>query len=208
MKRILLVLILFLALGPKGTANALTYNFDAIPEARYDETAFSNLFPGVSFENINSTTKRFIVMPHGTLEPDFAGNVVLNEWYDTPGNSTIAIFDSPTGFVSVTMGQNNGNSSYAIYLEAYDSSNNLITSDSDTIPATSFAGYNLSVSSTSADIAWVKFWGFGYKNNAVYWDNFTFNLNLLTVPVDIHPQNCPNVLDVGAGWLPSAILGT
>ncbi len=68
----------------------------------------------------------------------------------------------------------------SLYLYAYDSANALVDSAYFYNSASSYAGNTLSVSTGSASIAWVEFYGVSLltnngNNNSVYWDNFTFN---------------------------------
>jgi len=147
-----------------------TYNFDAVSPGTYTEANFNALFPGVSFNNTGGDAFEVLYV---SLLPDFSGNAVLNSPYDTSGNSTIATLSSLVGFVSVTMGDYNGDADN-LYLYAYDAASNLVGSDLFVNPASSYAGHTLSVSSAISNIAWVEFYGVGLGNNSVFWDNFSF----------------------------------
>ncbi len=181
---------LIFAIG--GSVSAITHDFDSIATGTYSEAAFSSFFGGVSFDNTGGNEFEVRSKP-SSLQPDFFGNVILNSPYNTLGNSTIATLDNSTDFVSVTLGDMNGDSDN-LFLNAYDSSGNLVGSDFYANPASSYAGHTLAVSSLSADIAWVEFYGKGANNNSVFWDNLTFN----ETPAVPEPSS---ILLLGAGLL-------
>ncbi len=181
-----LIFAVCLLLGATGTAHAITYDFNSIelePKYNYNykyytETDFNSLFSGVSFHNTfdNTLTEiRFQIRKvTSDMEADFSGNMVMSYPWSNDG-MTIATFDIPTDFVSVTMGDR-GMDPDNLYLKAYDSSGSLIGKDFYENPGDSFAGRTLSVSTSSASIAWVEFYGIDWWGvNTVYWDNFTFN---------------------------------
>jgi len=175
-----------------GNVEARTYDFNTFSPGSYTETVFNTLFEGVTFDNTggNDFSIRAI-----TLQGDFSGNAVVNQPYNTYGNSTIATFSFPTNLVSVTMGDYGADDDY-LYLFAYNSSNTLVGQATFTNPFSSYMGTTLSVSTTDRDIAWVSFYGVGNNNNSVFWDNFTFNeYRAPSVPVP------PAVLLFGSGLL-------
>ena len=176
MKRLIMVCLVLLL--SSGSALATTYDFNAVTPNTYNETQFNALFSGVAFDNSGGDS--FDVNPQ-SLQPDFSGNAVLNNPYSSEGNRTIATFVTLTNFVSVTMGDYDADEDN-LYLNAYDTLNNLITSDFFLNPFESSAGKTLSVSSLSWNIARVEFYGVGTNNNSVYWDNFTFNEGSVQVP--------------------------
>jgi hypothetical protein len=61
-----------------------------------------------------------------------------------------------------------------IYLVAYDSSGNVVASDSAVLPATLIGRMSLSVRSSTVNIAYIDFWGVGANINSVYFDNVCF----------------------------------
>ena len=128
------------------------------------EAAVNANTPGVTFDNTGGSSFT-ISSPFGTIS-------LINFPYNTIGNSTIATFSSLTDYVSVDMGDYGGDVDN-LYLEAYDAANILVDS---AYFSSSVSGLNtLSVSTGTASIAWVEFYGVGVNNNSVYWDNFTFN---------------------------------
>ena len=171
---ILLAVVGMVSIPVRAEAVLMTINFDSIGNGYYSEADFNSNFTGASFDNTGGDG--FDISSSLSLTADFSGQVVLNNPYDTLGNSTIATLDSLTSFVSVTIGDKDADAD-ELYLYAYDSLNNLIGSDSFSNPASSYAGHTLSVS--AASIAWVEFYGVGGNNNSVYWDNFTYDA---TVP--------------------------
>lgn len=167
---------LFLGLAlvfASATAHAavISYDFDTVTAGTYTETDFSAMFGGVSFDN--STNSSFSVTSCSLLGDFTCGNAILNTGYSTVGNSTIATFDSLVDSVSVTIGDYNADAD-SLYLNAYDSANNLIASDFFANPSSSYNGYTLNVA--AANIAYVEYYGVGlYGGNNVYWDNLSFN---------------------------------
>jgi len=155
---------------------AVTFDFNSLATGYYTEAQFNSNFVGVSFDN---TGGNGFDIQSSTLQPDFSGNAILNEPYYTVNNLTRATFASLTNFISVTLGDFNQDPD-TLYLFAYDSSNNVIGSQSYNLPADSYAGITLSLS--VANIAYVEFYGVGVNYNSVYWDNFTFNETTNPVP--------------------------
>ena len=167
-----------------GTATAVTFDFNSLTPGSYTEGSLSSLFSGVSFNNTGGdgfTVYDSTTLASGLLQLDFTGNVLLNDAYGAPGNSTIASFDYTTDFASVTLGDLNQDYD-DLYLFAYDSSNALLDSDYFANPAGSYAGTTLSVSSLAGDIAWVEYYGVGTNYNSVFWDNLSFNMTEQPVP--------------------------
>ena len=71
-----------------------------------------------------------------------------------------------------------------LYLRAYDGANNLIGSDDDFIPAndgSSITAATLSVNTLSY-IHHVEFWGVGFWENSVYFDNVEFGMTPVPEP--------------------------
>lgn len=179
MKKIFLVLcIALITMFVSSASFAVTYDMNSISAGTYSETNFNANFLGVSFNNSGGDS---FVLHSASLYPDFSGNAVINSPYSTIGNSTIAIFDTATDYVSVTMGDYNADAD-DLYLKAYSSNNSLVDSDFYQNPSTSYAGYTLIVSSAMVNIAYVEFYGIGVSNNSVYWDNFSFNETGAPVP--------------------------
>ena len=159
-----------------GSVQAEVYDFNAIATGCYTEAALSSHCPGISFNNTGG--KDFYVDTVSNLDLDFSGNAVLNWPYDTPGNSTVATFDLPVTFFSVTMGDYNADAD-TLFLYAYNADNSNVAIDFKIFnnPATSYAGHTLSVASMAGDIARVEFYGVGAGDgnyNSVYWDNVAF----------------------------------
>jgi hypothetical protein len=165
MKRIIIIT---LVIAFCSGAQAEMYDFNTTPTGYYTEGEFSALFPGISFDNTGGDS--FRVDNVGSMLPDFSGRVVLNEPYGTPGNSTIATFDAPVTYFSITMGDA-GADTDDLFLYAYNSDDVLVDSDFYANPATSYAGHTLSV---IGNIAWVEYYGVGDGYNSVFWDNVSF----------------------------------
>jgi hypothetical protein len=180
MKKVILIGILAVLLIP-GSALALTYDFNSLTPGTYTETAFNSFFisDGVTFSNESGfAVRQFDVQGTGGLQPAFSGNAILSS--TVSDNRTIARFTRPTDSVSVTLGDFNADSDQ-LFLIAYDSSGGVITRVGAFNSETSYAGQTLTVTSTTANIAWVAFGGAvgltDATNSVVYWDNFTFNEN-------------------------------
>lgn len=173
MKRALMILLSIgvVSFAAKAEATLITYDFNSLAGGSYTEAAFNTNFLGVTFDNTGGSAFQIQTV---SLDPDFSGQAVLNSPYSTAGNSTIATLSSLTDYVSVTIGDYDADVD-DLYLNAYDSFNALLDSAYFYNPASSYAGNTLSVSTGSASIAWVEFYGVGVNNNSVYWDNFTFN---------------------------------
>ncbi|MBI4949963.1 MAG: PEP-CTERM sorting domain-containing protein [Deltaproteobacteria bacterium] len=173
MKRALMILLSIgvVSFAAQAEATLITYDFNSLASGTYTEAAFNTNFLGVAFDNTGGSNFEIQTV---SLDPDFSGQAVLNAPYSTSGNSTIATLSSLTDYVSVTIGDYDADADN-LYLYAYDSANALLDSAFFYNPASSYAGNTLIVSTGSASIAWVEFYGVGVNNNSVYWDNFTFN---------------------------------
>ena len=93
--------------------------------------------------------------------------------------------------VSVAMGDFNADSEN-LFLNAFDSLNNLLASDAAFLAASVFGGPTLTVASATA-IAYVTFGSSGSFPNSVFFDNFTYTATATDVPP---PTN--NVPDASA----------
>ncbi|MBI5453256.1 MAG: PEP-CTERM sorting domain-containing protein [Deltaproteobacteria bacterium] len=164
MKKALIFLFCSVVASYAATAEAtqITYDFNGW-YGTYTEAEFNSYTPGVTFDNTGGSS--FLIS---------FSDVVGNSPYNTIGNSTIATFSSLMAYVSVDMGDH-GVDADNLYLNAYNSANTLVDSAFLYNPASSYALNTLSVSTGSASIAWVEFYGVGVNNNSVYWDNFTFD---------------------------------
>jgi len=187
LKLISVVVALALAASP---ANAELYDFNGLSAGYYTEAALSNLCPGISFDNTGGDG--FAVQAASGLGAPFSGNAVINAPYNTLGTSTVATFDVPVTYFSVTMGDLGGDAD-DLYLFAYDTYDGLVASDYFANPANSDAGHTLSV--TGASIAWVAFYGEGQNGNSVYWDNVSFT------PVPVPGAAVLGVLGLGAAGM-------
>lgn len=178
-KSLLIVCSLIFAISISSSAFAVTYDFNSMASGTYSEADFNSYFLGVSFNN-TSENSFWVGDTTDDLQADFSGMAVLNLGFNNVGNSTIATFSAATDFVSVTMGDYNGDAEN-LYLNAYNNANVLIGSAFFANPESSYAGATLSVSSILADIAYVEFYGLDDRGlNTVFWDNFTFNENANT----------------------------
>jgi len=105
--------------------------------------------------------------------PFSAPNSILPDNSNTPGNHTMARPAVAVKGAGVTMGDYDGDQD-TIYLNAYDKNGNLVKSVSGAVPASLYGGVSLSVKSTTANIAYIDFYGVGTNNNSVYFDNVCF----------------------------------
>lgn len=143
---------------------------DTVAAGDFSEVVFSS---GTDLLRIETMTSGW---PPTTI--GFSGNIV----YTSPS------FDSDYPFradfsigniqmVSVMVGDYNQDAD-SLYLEAYDSSDNLLNSDTAEMDSDIYGGYTLSVSTTT-DIAYVLFSNTGTYPHSVYFDNFSYS----SVPV-------------------------
>lgn len=184
-KNMLSLFILLLTLLISSFSYAVTYDMNSMTTGYYSEAQFNSAFSGVSFDNTQGDGFDIYSCLDEDLEPDFSGNAVMNSNFSIEGSSTRATFSESVSFVSVTIGDRNSDADL-LYLYAYASDNSLIGSDSFANPYDSYAGTTLIVSSSSANIAYVEFFGVGGLFNSVLWDNFSFEVedsyNQLPVP--------------------------
>jgi len=176
MKRILTILTAVLFVGLfAAPAQAVLIDFDSLADGYYDESSFSALFADLDFQNTGGGG--FDVQSVSGGYP-FSGKSILNNTYNTPGNSTIVAFNSVADSVSVLLGDY-GSDSDKLFLRAYDSANNLIASDEGDITSSE---YGLTLSINAKNIAYVEFYGEGLHHNSVYWDDFQYTLQGPAVP--------------------------
>lgn len=177
MKRIIILVILVPLLIP-GSTNALTYTFDGLTAGRYDESTFNTLLTPGNYVTFTGGT--FVAQFGATdltlpITPSISGIAIYTYYTGTENaGETRATFDNPTDSVSIAFGDYNVDAERT-YLNAYDSSGNLIASAEFSNPADSYDSHTLSVS--AANIAYVLFGSTGVYPNSVFWDNFTFNEN-------------------------------
>jgi len=105
--------------------------------------------------------------------PFSSPNAVLPDNYSTPGNYSQAKPPVLVRRAAVTMGDYDADQDN-IFLNAYDSNGSLVASDTDVVPASLSGGVILTVSSATANIAYITFWGVGTNENSVYFDNVCF----------------------------------
>lgn len=105
--------------------------------------------------------------------PDFSGthSVIGPNTHDSGERYIADILVPAINFVSVVMGDL-GYDEDPLYLEAYNSSGQLIGTDYKLLPENAVGGLTLSVS-TSEDIAYVHFYSGQRYPGSVYFDNFT-----------------------------------
>jgi hypothetical protein len=105
--------------------------------------------------------------------PFSSPNAILPDNYSVPGNSSTAKPPVLVRRAAVTMGDYDADQDN-VFLNAYDSNGGLVASDTDVVPASLSGGVILTVSSTTANIASITFWGVGGSENSVYFDNVCF----------------------------------
>ena len=175
-----LFLILFLLLGVAVTATATTLNFDELSPGIILSNQYA--LQGIIFSNSNLYLRIYNVT--STLGPPFTLPIAI--WADNyfhQGNKSKATFSVPINYFSITMGDRQFDADN-LYLRAYDGANNLIGSDDDIIPAndgSSITAATLSVNTLSY-IHHVEFWGVGFWENSVYFDNVEFGMTPVPEP--------------------------
>lgn len=188
MKRCVLysVLILFAFMG---TANAITYDFESLPEGTYSESEFSNLFNGVSFNN-NGGGFEIFKSDLGSHVDDSYGGLRRDVSRFQPYLSTIATFDNLTDYVGITRLARNPHTVW-FFLRAYDADHNLLSQveqiywPSD--PFHPLASHTLEFKSDLANIAFVEFWSDdgNYTQGDGFWDDFSFSRSPIPEPTTL-----------------------
>ncbi len=161
-------------------AVGITYDFDEIPIGLYTEDQFNSFFEGIRFDNVNvmrGDSDGFRVTTVDSRDPsltaDFSGHVVINDPYEVAANSTTVYLDTPTDYVSITMGDF-GNDEDTLVLYAFDSAGRQVGYTTIINPDTSFAGVTLSVQTVLPTISSIEFFGpSNISNNSIFWDNLT-----------------------------------
>lgn len=158
----------------------ITYDFENIPAGFYTEDQFNSFFEGIRFDNVNVMNDEddgFLVTAvdsfNPSLGPDFSGHVVRNDPYNVAANSTKVYFDTPTDYVSITMGDSGYDEDW-LHLYAYDSSGWQVGSAMVINPWDSYAGVTLSIQTVLPVISSIEFFGpSAISNNSILWDNLT-----------------------------------
>jgi hypothetical protein len=148
--------------GTALVANAAVVDFSGTPSGEF----VSYYESGATFTAVgggNLTSDSFGNTPNGTR------GLIAN-----PFDTIRVDFDSAVTTVSVDMGDFNADSD-DLYLTAFDSSGNVLDSDTLFIDA-SFTGM-VTLSVNSPGIAYVTFVGVGFNGESnIYADNFTFDI--------------------------------
>jgi len=105
--------------------------------------------------------------------PFSSPNSILPDNYSVPGNSSTAKPPVLVRRAAVTMGDYDADQDN-VFLNAYDSNGTLVASDTDVVPASLSGGVILTVSSATANISYITFWGEGTNANSVFFDNVCF----------------------------------
>jgi hypothetical protein len=161
-------------------ACTITYDFENIPTGFYTEDQFNSFFEGIRFDNVNvmggandGFTVTTVDYRDPSLTADFSGHVVMNNPYNVPANSTMVYLDTPTDYVSITMGDF-GYDEDTLFLYAFDSTDRQVGYSAIINPSTSFAGITLSVQTVLPTISSIEFFGpSSISNNSILWDNLT-----------------------------------
>jgi hypothetical protein len=181
-------LLLAFSIGGAAQAARISLNFDELTPQAELANQYSSL--GVTFSNSHGPLR---VQRDYPGSPFTSSNAILPDNFFETGNYTQANFSTIVNSVSVTLGDF-GEDIDNLYLELYDLNNTLIGSDFYLLPASVSGGYTLSAS--SANIAYARFYGRGLNNkNNVFFDNFSYNVvdNVTSVPgssttVDVFPK--------------------
>ena len=128
------------------------------------------LYRGVQFANSDGPLRVSADYPG---PPFTAPNSILPDNYSAAGNHTLAKPPLLVRGAGLTMGDYDSDQD-TIYLVAYDTSGGVVGSDSAVLPASLNGGASLSVLSSTANIAYIDFWGVGVNNNSVFFDNVCF----------------------------------
>src|SRR5215471_3126235 len=136
-KRLGIALVLAVIVGMSGTgiAASTTITFENLTLGSTIPISPGIVYPDVTFTYIgNSGNPFFAVEP--SPGPPLSGNVIIGPNTHQTGEAYKAVFTSPSSFfdVSVDMGDFDADVD-DLFLNAYDSSNNLLASDSAVNPA-------------------------------------------------------------------------
>ena len=166
MKRtIVTLMVIVLTLSFVSGANAYWTGFEDVAVGAHSSISYS----WVEFtDNLGNLT-----VSEGIPGPEFGGEkCVSGLWTHSPNERYKAdLLVAGINFVSVVMGDYDADDD-PLYLEAYNSSDQLIGSDYDYIGPDVYGGPTLSVS-TAEDIAYVHFFSGLPNPGTVYFDNFT-----------------------------------
>jgi hypothetical protein len=167
MKKLIGILsVMFLLLGV-GYAGATTIDFESF--AANTVVSGSGVFADLTFSTGTDVIKTVAANPG----PDFTGTMSAQAVPFTHRNPFRADFlISGVNSVSVVMGDYNSDTDY-LFVQAYDSSNTLLSSVNYTLDSSVYGGPTLTV--TGSDIAYVLFGSTGVYLNSVYFDNFAYN---------------------------------
>lgn len=136
---------------------------------------------GVTIEDVIFTSgSDQIIVSSGIPGPDFGGDRAASTNPFTSVNPFRADFlIGGVNSVSVVMGDYNADPDN-LYVQAYDSANNLLDSVAFALPGSTYGGPTLSV--TGSDIAYVLFGSTGTYDNSIYFDNFEYTASAVSEP--------------------------
>lgn len=140
-----------------GISQAALIDFESIAPGAYTSLDFGDAV-------LTSNSGQFDV----TTAAPWGGMSIID--YDSFGSKLT--FSSSVFDVSIFVGDYNQDED-PVFLMAYDASNNLVASDSFTLPWSLTGGDTLSVSSASA-IAYVIFYSGNPYPGSLYWDNIEY----------------------------------
>jgi len=156
------------ALAQTGVANAGFIDFESTPSGTYSSLSF----------NAGEATLTFVggtgLFDIGSATPGapISGQNAIS-FFQNPGTSPFQLsFAVPTSYVQVGVGDFNADIDNT-FMQAFDSSNNVIGSASFVNPASTNGGDFLTIS--AANIAYVRFWDEEPFPGAVYWDSITYD---------------------------------
>jgi hypothetical protein len=170
-----LALALSVALGTAGSAvAATTIDFESTSTGTYSVLTYGavtiNFLGGSGTFNVDNQTPGPPISNHNLIS-----------YFTNPGSGSFqATFAGGASSVSIGMGDFNADDDEG-HLRAYDSSNNLLDTDSILVAASTFGGGTMTVSSSTA-IARVEWNETGSFAGAVYWDNLTYEAATPAVP--------------------------
>ena len=156
-------------------AGAATIDFESASVGTYSSltigaVSFSFLGGNGNFQVINSGSPGFPISTNSLLS-----------FIDNPGSGAFkAVIAGGASSVSVGLGDFNQDTDQG-HLTAYDSSDNVLGTDSFFNLASTSGGGMMTVSSSSS-IAYVTFYENGPNPGSVYWDNFQYDVAAVPEP--------------------------
>jgi len=165
LKRTAVALLGFGLAAATSLAQAVTIDFETTAIATYNSLTIGEAT--ITYTGGDGDFQVVFASPGAPI----SGRAIISV-FDNPGPAPFRVdFSSLVSSVSIGVGDFDADVDNT-FMQAYDSSNNLLDSDSYVNPAPTFGGDFLTVS--AASIAYVLFWDAEPFPGAVYWDQLSY----------------------------------